>query len=82
MPKPKTSAPSHEEAIDHSLMVVQNIHNHESPHLLRVLFGSGGARNMIHIRSLPNGLNPMRLDKKMIMTTVAGVYESGGKVLL
>ena len=37
---------------------------------------------MIHRRSLPNGLNPMRLDKKMIMTTVAGVYESRGEVLL
>ena len=37
---------------------------------------------MIHRRSLSNGLNPMRLDKKMRINTVAGVYESGGEVLL
>ena len=37
---------------------------------------------MIHRRALPNGVNPMRLDKKMRMTTVAGVYESGVKVSL
>ena len=37
---------------------------------------------MIHRRSLPNGVKPMRLDKKMRMTTVAGVYEYVGEVLL
>ena len=37
---------------------------------------------MIHIRSLPNGVNPMRLGNKMRMTTVAGVYDYGGEVLL
>ena len=82
MPTPKTSAPSHEGAIDHSLMVVQKIHNNESPRLLCVLFDSGGARTMIHRRYLSNGVNPMRLDNKMKTNTVAGVYESGGEVLL
>ena len=82
MPTPKTSAPSHEGAITHSLMVVYKIRNHESPRLLRVIFDSGGARTMIHRRSLPNVVNPMRLDKKMRMTTVAGFYESGGEVSL
>ena len=37
---------------------------------------------MVHRRALPNGVNPMRLDKKMRMTTVAGVYESGGELSL
>ena len=82
MPIPKTYAPSHEGAIDHSLMVVHKIHNNESPRLLRVLFDSGGARTMIHRRSLPNGVNTMRLDKKMRITTIAGVYDSGSEVLL
>ena len=63
-------------------MVVHKIHNHESPRLMRVLFDSGGARNMIHIRALPNELNTMRLDKKMRMTIVSGVFESEGEVSL
>ena len=37
---------------------------------------------MIHRRGLPSGVSPMWLDKKMKMTTVDGVYESGGEVLL
>ena len=64
MPTPNTPVPIHEGAIDYSLMVVHHIHNHESPRLLRVIFDSGGARTMIHRRALPNGLNPIRLDKK------------------
>ena len=63
-------------------MVVQEIHNHESPRLLRVLLDSVGARTMVHRRALPNAVKPMRIDKKMIITTVAGVYESRVKVLL
>ena len=63
-------------------MVVQKIHNHESPRLLPVILYSGGARNMTHRRSLPNGVNTIRLDKKMRMNTISGVYESGGEVLL
>ena len=82
MPIPQTSAPSHEGYIAHSLMVVHKIRNHESPRLLRVIFDSQRSRIMIHRRALPNGVNPMRLDKKNRMTTVAGVYESGGEVLL
>ena len=58
VPTPKTSAPRHEVAIAYSLMIVHKIHDHESPRLLRLLFDSGGARTMIHRRSLPNGLNP------------------------
>ena len=82
MPIPKTSVPINEGAIDHSLMVVQNIHNNESPRLLCVLFDSGGERTMIHRRSLHNGVNPIRLDKKTRMTAVSGVYDSGGEVML
>ena len=82
VPTPKTYAPSHKGAIAHSLMAIHKIHNHESPRLLRVLFDSGGARTMIHRRALPNGVNPVRLDKKMRMTTVAGVYDSGREVSL
>ena len=63
-------------------MIVHKIHNHESPQLLRVLFDSGVASTIIHRRALPNVLNTMRLDKKVRMNTVAGVYESGGEVLL
>ena len=82
MPTTKTSAPNHEGAIAHLLMVFHNIHNHESPRLLRVLFDSGGARTMIHRRALTNGVNPMWIDKNIIMTTVEGVYESGGELSL
>ena len=63
-------------------MVVHKIHNPESPQLLHVIFDLGGAMTMIHRRALTNGVNKMRLDKKMIMDNLAGVYESGGKVLL
>ena len=82
MPTPKASVTSHEGAITHLLMVVHKIHNHESPRLLRVIFDSRGGRTVIHRRALPNGVNTMWLDKKMRMTTVAGLYESGGEVLL
>ena len=82
MPTPKASVTSHEGAITHLLMVVHKIHNHESPQLLHVILDSGGAKTMIHRIDLPNGVNKMRLDKKMRMTTVSGVYESGGEVLL
>ena len=37
---------------------------------------------MVPRRALPNGVNPIRLDKKMRMTTEAGVYESRSEVLL
>ena len=79
MTTPKTSATNHEGAIAYSLMVVYNINNHESPRLLCVLFDSGEARTMIHRRAMPNGVNTMRLDKKMRMTTISEVYESRGK---
>ena len=62
VPIPKTSAPSHEGAITHSLMVVHKILNNESSRLLHVILDSGGARAMIHIISLPNKVHPMRLD--------------------
>ena len=65
-----------------SIMVVQNIHNHESGKLLRVLFDTGGDRTMINRSALPRGVNPMALDKKARMVTLAGTYESGGEVML
>ena len=37
---------------------------------------------MNHRRAIPNGVNTMRLDKNMRMTTVSEVYESRGKLLL
>ena len=65
-----------------SIMVVQTIHNHESGKLLRVLFDTGGDRTMINRSALPRGVNPMVLDKRARMTTLAGTYESGGEVML
>ena len=65
-----------------SIMVVENIHGHGSGKLLRVLFDSGGDRTMIHRNALPKGVNPMALDKRARMNTLAGTYESGGEVLL
>jgi len=63
-------------------MVVDKVHNHESGKLLRVLFDSGGDRTMIHRSALPKGVNPMVLDKRARMNTLAGTYESGGEVVL
>ena len=37
---------------------------------------------MIHRNALPKGVNPMALDKRARMNTLAGTYESGGEVLL
>ncbi|KAL7530913.1 LOW QUALITY PROTEIN: hypothetical protein ACHAXR_008651, partial [Thalassiosira sp. AJA248-18] len=65
-----------------SVMVVGLIQNHTSGKLLRVLFDSGGTKTMIHRRALPPGVNPMLLTERMTMSTLAGVYESGGKVML
>ena len=63
-------------------MVVQNIHNHESGKLLRVLFDTGGDRTIIYRSTLPKGVNPMALDKRARMVALAGTYESGGEVML
>ena len=63
-------------------MVVQNIHNHESGKLLRVLFDMGGDCTGIHRSALPAGVNPMVLDKRAHMNMLAVTYESGGKVVL
>ena len=65
-----------------SIMVVDKVHNHESGKLLRVLFDSGGDRTMIHRSTLPKGVNPMVLDKRARMNTLAGIYESDGEVVL
>ena len=37
---------------------------------------------MIHRSALPRGVNPMVLDKRARMNTLAGTYESGGEVML
>ena len=37
---------------------------------------------MIHRNTLTKGVNPMALDKRACMNTLAGTYKSGGKVLL
>ena len=36
---------------------------------------------MIHRSALPRGVNPMVLDKRARMNTLAGTYESGGEVM-
>ena len=63
-------------------MVVVRIHNHAAAILLCVLIDSGGARSMIHRRTLPEGVNPQQLQKKMKVITLAGVYEFGGEMVL
>ena len=68
--------------VANSIMVVDRIHNHESGRLLRVLFDSGGDRTMIHRSALPRCVNPMILDKRARMNTLAGTYESGVEVML
>ena len=50
--------------------------------MLRVLFDSGGTKTMIHRRALPPGVNPMTLTERQTMSTLAGIYESGGKVMM
>ena len=55
-------------------MVVVRIHNHDAAILIRVLIDSGGARSMIHRRTLPEGVNPQQLQKKMKVIILAGVY--------
>ena len=37
---------------------------------------------MIHRSALPRDANPMVLDKRTRMNTLAGTYESGGEVML
>ena len=37
---------------------------------------------MIYRSALPRGVNPMVLDKRARMNTLAGTYESGGEVML
>ena len=82
VPVPKTESPKDTRLMATSIMIVKTIHNHESQKLLRVLFDSGGTKTMIHRRALPAGVNPMLLKDKEEMTTLTGVYQSQGKVML
>ena len=71
---PKAPAPECEGAIVTSLMLVVRIHNHAAARLLCVLIDLGGARSIIHRRTLRAGVNPQQLQKKMRVITLAGVY--------
>ena len=79
VPTPKINI-SEQQLVATTIMVVDTIHNHESTKLLRVLFDPGGSRTTVHRRALPKGVNPMGLNSKTRINTLAGIYESGGEV--
>ena len=73
---------SKQQLVATTIMVVDTIHSHESAKLLRVLFDSRGSCTMVHCRALPKGVNPMGLERKRRINTLAGTYESGGEVYM